>query len=182
MAILPITLGILPIILELGRRHWALGGLGGGLMMMAFAATGTLVTAYPGSSKMSGMVRAVTQAVAAETPPGTQVQLDAELPNLTLWRAGNDIGRIPIFVSGILLDLDHFGIPSCFRNPTFDFFVSPERICPRTSSTRIRAYRLTFASCPPGPPQRPERVGEGIAFGVSSWWAEGRCIALIPVT
>jgi hypothetical protein len=183
-ALLPISVGGLLLTVELGRRVQGGDWLAAGLALLVFAGTASLYNPNVERKERQTMLRSLTQAIAAETPPGTQVQLDAEPPNPTQWRAGNGTGRIPAFLSGILLDLDHFGLSSCYRNPVMDFFVTPDRICsPSPSpSTPIKAYRLAATtSCPVEPTPAFERIGEGIVFRMSGWTPGSGCLALTPI-
>lgn len=180
-ALLPISVGGLLLTVELGRRRRGLDWVVAGLGLLILVGTASLHNPYRMLSEMQVVSRLLTQAIAAETPPETQVQLDAEPPDPTLWRAGDESGRIASLLSGILLGLDHFSISSCYRNPVMDFYVTPYRICSQSPSRRIKAYRLALTPCPAEPTQTFERIGEGIVFRVSWRMKESRCLAFAPI-
>jgi hypothetical protein len=62
-----------------------------------------------------------------------------------------------------------------------DFFVTPDRICPQTPSTPIKAYRLAAASCSGEPTPAFDRIGERVVFGMSGWAPGSGCLSLMPI-
>lgn len=157
-ALLPITLGAVLTILELGRRHRLIAPLSTLLLLLTFLGTGTLSTNYSNAID----IRRLARAIAEENPPGSRIELDSQTKNSSKWQGM--VKKEGSIISSLILELDHFGITACYRDPVLGYFVTPERICPKPSSTVNRAYWLdSIPMCrldttvPP-----PERVGRGI--------------------
>lgn len=178
-ALLPITLGAVITILELGRRHRPLAPLGALLLLLSFfifCIMGTLSGKYVSAV----YVRSLARAIAAENPPGSRVELENQAINPSKWRGWEKL-KAGYTIPGLMLELDHFGINACYRDPVLGYYVTPERVCHKPSSADNRAYRLaTIPMCRPDatvPP--PERVGEGMTLFIAPGL---RCIYIVQLT
>jgi len=142
-ALLPIAVGTLVVTLELGRRRRVLALAGAGSLLLLFPVMGSLFTPYRDAVE----VHAVARIIAAENPSGRRVALESQ--------------KITGLISGVLLDLDRFGMAACSNDSTYGYYYTPERLCPRPFPPGVPVYRLFVTPCPSDPPSLvPERVGQ----------------------
>jgi hypothetical protein len=120
-------------------------------------------------------IRHLSRAIAAENPPGSRVVLTVpnkssrELPHVRLHN--------PV-LAGLLLDLDNFGISSCYPDPALSFYVTPDRICSRDHSAVRHVYRIEkIPMCRLSEAvEQPEKIGQGTIV----LWNPRICVYIYP--
>jgi len=87
----------------------------------------------------------MSRLITAESPPDSSVEIEVAkigrlAPTKSLRGDLFALGR----VAGLLVDLDHFHIHACYRDPTSGWYLTPERVCSPVAPAKIPVYRLEF--------------------------------------
>jgi len=141
VALLPIVMGGLLTTMELGRYWKKIPAFAAIAAIGLFSVKGTLAHPYRNHFEIREMSRLIT----AEFPPGSGVEIELakiERPAAEKSLRGDVFGLEP--VAGLLVDLDHFHIHACYRDPTFGWYLTPERVCSPIAPAKIAVYRLEF--------------------------------------
>lgn len=112
------------------------------------------------SMKSHSEIRALSQAIATENPPGSKVVLT--MPQKSVPELPNVQQQNPL-LAALLLDLDNFGISACYPDPALSYFVTPERICSKDYAAVTHAYRVeTIPMCRlEATDEKQEKIGQG---------------------
>lgn len=178
-ALLAVALGALVTTLELEARH----------RLVPFVAVSSLlilstIVKLPSPADSNEFVRALTNAIAAENPPGSRIELASptksrhEIPSVMK-------SDYQWLIAGLLLNLDRVGISACYRDSALSYYMTPERICSQTSSETAHTYWLERV-----PMCRidavtisPERIGRGVLIPDSDFnqMRVFHCLHIVPL-
>lgn len=132
LPLLGVISGTAVVVLELSRHHLRAAVASAVTLSLVFAAGCSLTRS---NLFRASELRVLSRAIASENPTGSQVVLHLS-PS---WHAV--MGK----ASGLMVDLDRFGIHACVQDIDKAYFFTPERICaPETASTKH--YLLELAA------------------------------------